>query len=128
PAPTTTKIAPKGATTSQDKDGFRIIKMTKENLDQMAEEEAAKKRGGGGREAEIRPEDVRFADYRKKEMVFLPKKKRLPVGKTLNRTQITETKAEKRIVEMTDSITVGDLASQLSVKATDVIRKLMGMG
>ena len=101
--------------------------MTKENLDQMAEEEAAKKRGGG-REAEIRPEDVRFADYRKKEMVFLPKKKKLPLGKEIRRTQITETKAEKRIVEMEDNITVHDFADQLSVKATDVIRKLMAMG
>ncbi|MGZ3708096.1 MAG: translation initiation factor IF-2, partial [Bdellovibrionota bacterium] len=115
-------------TATQDKDGFRIIKMTKENLDQMAEEEAAKKRGGGGREAEIRPEDVRFADYRKKEMVFLPKRKKLPVGKQLNRTQITETKAAKRVVEMQETISVQELASQLSVKATDVIRKLMSMG
>ena len=55
--------------------------MTKENLDQMAEEENQKKRGGGGgsgREAgEIKPEDVKFADYRKKEVVFLPKKKKM---------------------------------------------------
>lgn len=120
------KSAVKG-TATQDKDGFRIIKMTKENLDQMVEEEAAKKRGGV-RETEIRPEDVRFADYRKKEMVFLPKKKKLPVGKEIKRTQITQAKAQKRIVEMQDTISVQDLANQLSVKATDVIRKLMGMG
>ncbi|MCM2279622.1 MAG: translation initiation factor IF-2 [Oligoflexia bacterium] len=107
---------------------FRIIKMTKENLDQMAEEEAAKKRGGGGREAEIRPEDVRFADYRKKEMVFLPKKKRIPIGKEIRKTKITVAKAQKRVVEMQETITVQDLANQLSVKAVDVIRKLMGMG
>ena len=82
----------------------------------MAEEEAAKKRGGG-REAEIRPEDVRFADYRKKEMVFLPKKKRLPLGKAYQKTQITEAKAQKRIIEMQETITVQDFANQLSVKA-----------
>jgi translation initiation factor IF-2 len=108
-------------------DGFRIIKMTKENLDQMVEEEAAKKRGGG-REAEIRPEDVRFADYRKKEMVFLPKKKKLPLGKEIRKTQITEAKAQKRVVVMEETITLQDLANQLSVKANDVIRKLMQMG
>jgi translation initiation factor IF-2 len=114
-------------TTKGKEEGFRIIKMTKENLDQMVEEEAAKKRGGG-REAEIRPEDVRFADYRKKEMVFLPKKKKLPLGKEIRKTKITEASAQKRIVVMQETITLQDLAAQLSVKATDVIRKLMQMG
>jgi len=121
------KPAMKGTTTTQDKDGYRIIKMTKENLDQMVEEEAAKKRGGG-REQEIRPEDVRFADYRKKELVFLPKKKKIPVGKEIKQTQKTVAKAQKRVVEFSDSITVQDLANQLSVKVNDVIRKLISMG
>ncbi len=122
-----------GATTTTgaagaDKDSFRIIKMSKESLDQMVEEEAAKKRGGGGREVEIRPEDVRFADYRKKEMVFLPKKKRIPIGKEIKKTAITVAKAQKRVVEMHDTITVSDLAAQLSLKAIDIVRKLMSMG
>ena len=108
---------------------LRIIHMTKEGLDQMAEEEAAKKRGGGGpREANIRPEDVRFADYRKKEMVFLPKKKKIPVGKQVKQTQITQAAAHKRVVEMGDTIAIQDFAAQMSVKGVDVIRKLMGMG
>jgi len=130
PAPAATtpaKPTVKGTTTNQDKDGFRIIKMTKENLDQMVEEEAAKKRGGG-REPDIRPEDVRFADYRKKELVFLPKKKKIPVGKEIQKTQKTVAKAQKRVVQMQDTVSVQDLANQMSVKATDVIRKLMGMG
>jgi translation initiation factor IF-2 len=122
-------ITPRQPGAPGDKEGgFRIIRATKENLDQMVEEEAAKKRGGGGREAEIRPEDVRFADYRKKEMVFLPKKKRIPLGKELKRTQITQAKAQKRVVEMQDTITISDLANQLAVKAVDVVRKLMQMG
>jgi translation initiation factor IF-2 len=109
--------------------GDRVFKMTKENLDQMAEEEAAKKRGGGGgRIPEVKPEDVRFADYRKKEMVFLPKKKKLPVGKQIKQTQVTQAAAHKRVVQMEDTITVQDFANQLSVKAVDVVRKLMKMG
>lgn len=119
----------KGATTTQDKDGFRIIRMTKENLDQMAEEEAAKKRGGGkDKELDINPEDVRFADYRKKEMVFLPKKKKIPVGKEIRKTTITTAAAHKRIVEMHETISVQELANQMHVKAGEVIKKLMGMG
>jgi translation initiation factor IF-2 len=132
PAPASSPIKPvaKPGTgpAGGDKDGYRIIKATKESLDQMVEEEAAKKRGGGGKEAEIRPEDVRFADYRKKEMVFLPKKKRLPIGKEIKKTQITEKSAQKRVITMQEAISVQDFAAQLSVKAVDVIRKLMGMG
>lgn len=117
-------------TTITDKDGFRVVKMTKENLDQMVEEENAKKKVGGGRgtEVEVKPEDVKFADYRKKELVFLPKRKRIPTGRELKRTEITTPKAIKRIVEMGETITVSDFASQLSVKAPQVIRKLMNMG
>jgi translation initiation factor IF-2 len=127
PPKSATPAVKPGTGPNPERDGFRIIKMTKENLDQMVEEEAAKKRGSG-REAEIRPEDVRFADYRKKEMVFLPKKKKLPSGKQLQKTQITEAKAQKRVIEMQENITVQDLANQLSVKGVDVVRKLMQMG
>jgi translation initiation factor IF-2 len=119
---------PKPGAPQPSGDGFRIIKLTKENLDQMTEEEAAKKRGGGGRVPEIRPEDVRFADYRKKEMVFLPKKKKLPVGKQIRQTNVTTAAQHKRYVEMEDTISVQDFANQLSVKAVDVVRKLMKMG
>ncbi len=129
--PTTTgpKITPRGAATpgTPDRDGFRIIKMDKGSLDEMVAEEAAKKRGVG-REAEIKPEDVRFADYRKKEMVFLPKRKRMPIGKELKRTEKTTMKAAKRFVEMGAAITIQDFAAQLGVKGIDVVRKLMQMG
>lgn len=127
PATPGPKVQAKPAGAPQDKEGFRIIKMNKENLDQMAEEEAARKKGGA-REAEIRPEDVRFADYRKKELVFLPKKKKIPIGKEVRKTQKTVAKAQKRIVTMQDTITLHDLADQLSMKSNDLIRKLMGMG
>lgn len=106
----------------------KIIKMNKESLDRMALEEAAKKKGGGGAREPRRPEDVKFADYRKKEMVFLPKKKRIPPGKELRKTQITTPKASKRIIEVDGGITVGDLAGELGVKANEIIRKLIKLG
>lgn len=40
----------------------------------------------------------------------------------------TKMKASKRVVRMSESITVGELAKQMSVKAGDVIAKLMGLG
>lgn len=131
PSTTSARVTPAGArpgtTTTGDKD-FRVTRISKEGLDLMVEEENAKKRAAGAKETILKPEDVRFADYRKKEMVFLPKKKRLPSGKELKKTKITVAKAQKRIVEMGDMITIHNLAEQLSVKSIDVVRKLMTMG
>jgi translation initiation factor IF-2 len=131
PSTTSARVTPAGArpgtTTTGDKD-FRVTRISKEGLDLMVEEENAKKRAAGAKETILKPEDVRFADYRKKEMVFLPKRKRLPSGKELKKTKITVAKAQKRIVEMGDMITIHNLAEQLSVKSIDVVRKLMTMG
>jgi translation initiation factor IF-2 len=110
-----------------DRDGFKFARVDKENLDRMAEEEA-RKRGPKAFEAVVKPEDVKFSDYRKKEMIFIPKKKKAPVGKETKRTEITVAAAHKRVVEMGDTIKVSELAQQMSVKATDVIKKLMSMG
>ena len=106
----------------------RIIKVTNESIDRIAEEEQKKKRGPGSGEKSIRPEDVRFADYRKKEVVFLGKKKKVAPTRDTKQTEITKAAAHKRVVEMGDAITVNDLAMAMKVKATDLIRKLMKMG
>jgi translation initiation factor IF-2 len=110
-----------------DRDSFKFARVDKENLDKMAEEEA-RKRGPKAFDAVIKPEDVKFSDYRKKEMIFIPKKKKAPVGKDVKRTEITVAAAHKRVVSMGDTIKVADLAQQMSVKGGDVIKKLMSMG
>ena len=71
----------------------------------------------------------------KRERVFEPalragkgKKKekyRAPEGK---RTEITVPKAIKRIIKISESITVGELAKRMGTKANDLIRALMKMG
>ncbi|MCB9739449.1 MAG: translation initiation factor IF-2 [Deltaproteobacteria bacterium] len=43
-------------------------------------------------------------------------------------TQLTVPKAEKRIIRIEDTITVSNLAHQMSVKATEVIKKLFELG
>ncbi|RMG40226.1 MAG: translation initiation factor IF-2 [Candidatus Dadabacteria bacterium] len=43
-------------------------------------------------------------------------------------TEITTPKASKRIVRMDEAITVGDLARQMSLKASEVIQKLIELG
>ncbi|MBC7396562.1 MAG: translation initiation factor IF-2 N-terminal domain-containing protein, partial [Bdellovibrionales bacterium] len=110
-----------------ERDGFKFARVDKENLDKMAEEEA-RKRGPKAFDTVIKPEDVKFGDYRKKEMIFIPKRKRAPVGKNINRTEITVAAQHKRVVEMGDTIKIADLAAQMGAKGSDVIKKLMGMG
>lgn len=44
------------------------------------------------------------------------------------KTEITVPKAIKRIIKISESITVGELAKRMGIKATDLIRVLMKMG
>jgi translation initiation factor IF-2 len=45
-----------------------------------------------------------------------------------NKTEITVPKAIKRIIKISESISVGDLAKRLGIKANDLIKSLMKMG
>ncbi len=56
------------------------------------------------------------------------KKRRVQPGKEQRQTEITVPKASKRVIRISEVITVGDLARQMGVKAAEVIRKLMGLG
>jgi translation initiation factor IF-2 len=54
-----------------------------------------------------------------------PKIERASEGK---KTEITTPKAIKRIIKITETITVGELAKRMGIKANDLIRALMKMG
>jgi translation initiation factor IF-2 len=57
-----------------------------------------------------------------------PMKKRVLPGKEVRRTEITVPRASKRVVRISEVITVADLSREMGVKAGEVIKKLMGMG
>ena len=57
-----------------------------------------------------------------------PKKRRALPGKEQKKTEITTPKQSKRVVRISEGVTVGDLARNMGVKAGDVIKKLMDMG
>lgn len=56
------------------------------------------------------------------------KRKRILPGKEQRQTEITVPKASKRVVRISEVVTVGDLAHSLGVKVGEVIKKLMGLG
>ncbi|HEY6837528.1 MAG TPA: translation initiation factor IF-2 N-terminal domain-containing protein, partial [Geobacteraceae bacterium] len=91
----------------------------------------------GGAPAGKKKEGFRKTEIlEKRERIFEPgkggkgKKKqgkveRAPEGK---KTEITTPKAIKRIIKIAETITVGELAKRMGIKANDLIRALMKMG
>jgi translation initiation factor IF-2 len=71
----------------------------------------------------------------KRERVFEPsirpgkgKRKEKDRGPETKKTEITVPKAIKRIIKISESITVGEMAKRMGAKANDLIRVLMKMG
>ena len=58
----------------------------------------------------------------------IPRKKRALPGKEQSKTEITVPRASKRVIKISEVVTVGDLSREMGVKAGDVIKKLMSMG
>ncbi len=85
-----------------------------------------KRPGSATREEEV----VHFAatEFRKREVVFQPKKKKVVTARDVRKTQITIPKASKRLVKVFGTIKVSELADQLQVKTSALITKLAKEG
>ena len=78
-----------------------------------------------------RPDPVRQV-FRKGKRRFKNRPQRRPrpqiqATRPLMKTEITVTKAGKRVIRIDDAISVADLSQRLGVKANDIIRKLMDL-
>ena len=71
--------------------------------------------------------ELKEREFRSPRGRMLRKKRALP-GKEQRKTEITVPKASKRVVRVSEVITVGDMAKALGVKAGEVIKALMGLG
>ncbi len=92
-----------------------------------------KKRKKGRRDDNSNNQDGRISRRGRRVEVFEPsrsghKKKRGKQNKPSKQTEITVSKAIKRIVKISDSITVGELAKRMGVKANELIAELMRQG
>ena len=87
-----------------------------------------KPKAGRHKKRVVKKQDV--LETREKELRGgrIPRKKRVLPGKEVRRTEITVPKASKRVVRISEVITVGDLSREMGIKAGEVIKKLMGMG
>ena len=100
---------------------------------QAAEREAERKRRAGA----VKPEEDSRTRYGREELHVTPKsKRRKPKRKSRPVTSAPSTEhgfqkpvaPVKREVDIPETITVGDLAKLMAVKAGEVIKTLMGMG
>lgn len=87
---------------------------------------AAKKKGKDDYVSDKDRKEQKGGGY---ELWLQPGKKRRSMGKKGGKgTTITQAAAHKRIVELSGPITVNDLAHRMSVKAGQLVTKLMSMG
>jgi translation initiation factor IF-2 len=90
--------------------------------------EAEKPKAGRHKKRVVKKQDV--LEFREKELRSgrVPKKKRALPGKEQRKTEITVPRASKRVIRISEVVTVGDLARDMGIKAGDVIKKLMSLG
>lgn len=67
-------------------------------------------------------------EFRKREMVFQPKKKTAILNRVGLKTQLTTPKASKRVLKVNGKMKVGDVAIEMGLKATQLIKALMTNG
>ncbi len=73
-------------------------------------------------------EQVKVADFHKREIIFQPKRRKLPPGKQVRKTQITVPSESKRKIKVEGSINVSELARGLKEKPKFVLRKIKELG
>ena len=128
PAPTPVLRRPVGATPAQP--GARAAETVQAPGADGEQKTGAEEKPKTGRHKKrvVKKQDV--LELREKELRGgrIPKKRRVLPGKEIRKTEITVPKASKRVIKISEVITVGDLSREMGVKAGEVIKKLMGMG
>ncbi|WII71964.1 translation initiation factor IF-2 [Bdellovibrio sp. 22V] len=88
--------------------------------------------GAGTREREKEKEEevavFNAVEFRKREMVFQPKKKKGMLDREAMKTQITTPSAHKRVVKVNNTMKLSDLAMEMGLKAPQLIKVLMQNG
>ena len=57
-----------------------------------------------------------------------PMKKKAQPGKEVRKTEVTTPRASKRVIRISEVISVGDLAKAMGVKGSEILKKLIDMG
>jgi translation initiation factor IF-2 len=128
PAPTPVLRRPVGAPPAQPSARAAETVLTPGAEGEQKASTDEKPKTGRHKKRVVKKQDV--LELREKELRGgrIPKKRRVLPGKEVRKTEITVPKASKRVIKISEVITVGDLSREMGVKAGEVIKKLMGMG
>lgn len=67
-------------------------------------------------------------EFKKRELVFQPRKKMDILNRPAMKTQVTQSKASKRVLKVNGKMKVGDVAAELGIKAAQLVKALMKNG
>ncbi|MBC7464758.1 MAG: translation initiation factor IF-2, partial [Bdellovibrio sp.] len=67
-------------------------------------------------------------EFKKRELVFQPRKKQDILNRPAMKTQVTQAKASKRVLKVNGKMKVGDVAAELGIKAAQLVKALMKNG
>ena len=101
-----------------------VFKDVDEMGDAELQEEDKKKTKKLTIERENQNKQFRATDFRKREVIFQPKKKRINLGVQAKKTMITQAKAHKRVIRIHDFISIEDLSHQLGVKKQALVARI----
>ena len=118
PAPSSGAEA-RGAAAGADKKGKKAVEVVMDSV-------AAKKKSMIKQGIDKKDKRVRLREIEEEESPRWKGERKAAVK--MRKTEITTPKAIKRRIRISEAIRVGELAKQMSVRASDVINKLLGLG
>ena len=117
---------------SKTKDPEPSLKEKLQQLSSATEEpadlEEEKKKAKKFSEKDVSLKQFRASDFRKREVIFQPKKKKSLTDRRFRKNVITTPKAVKRIIKFYSPLSVGDLSRQMMIKTDKLISKLKAEG
>ncbi len=73
-------------------------------------------------------QEFNAVEFRKREMVFQPKKKKDTLNREAKKTQITQRSAHKRVLKVNNKMKLTDVANEMGLKAPQIMKVLMQNG
>jgi translation initiation factor IF-2 len=128
PAPAATPVVRRPVSTAPQAPATQAQVPARDGETVQGGEEAKAAKPGRHKKRVVKKQEV--LEFREKEFRGgrIPKKKRALPGKEQKKTEITVPRASKRVIRISEVISVGDLAREMGIKAGEVIKKLMGLG
>ena len=121
------KLPASGETPDSEKE--TVVKAPPPSLDTLwdisREEKKPPKKPGAERGVQSK---FQAADFRKREVIFQPKKKRLVISGEVKKTTITVPKSHKRVVKVHGEMEVKALSKTMGIKTAALIKKLKSEG